>query len=226
MWPFTKEVDLDKLTEELPREELLRRARCVILDDQSPEFLSDLQGHGLAVEHWTSTDNPSLARLETGFYDLLLLDYSGVGSKYGKAEGLDFLRHLKRVNKSLVILAFTGKTFDSSKADFFRLTDGVIKKDSGIADTLAEVERHLSRALTPAYQWNAFLLTLNITDHTSREAKALQKVFSKHITGTKSDLVATLTAATKALATAALSSAAKTVAPKLLELAIAHLKLH
>ncbi len=143
------------MAEPLPREELLRRARVIILDDDPPENIEDLRQEGLAIDLIGNTDDVRFKKIEAGFYDVLLLDYGGIGRKHGPEEGLDVLRHLKRINPSLIVLAYTARTFDSSKADFFRMSDGVLRKDAGIRETLEIIEGHLAKAMTVAHQWLA-----------------------------------------------------------------------
>lgn len=168
------------MTRPLPREELLRRGRTVVLDDQAPEMLEDLRQRGLAIDHWTSTSDPGFTRVESTFYDVMLLDYGGIGARFGEDEGLDVLRYIKRVNPALRVIAFTGKRFDSSKGDFFRLCDGIIVKDSGIREMMEELERHLAEALTPAYHWRALCRALGIQPDSS-EARSLEKRLSDAI---------------------------------------------
>jgi DNA-binding NarL/FixJ family response regulator len=157
---FHKTLPLEAMTRTLPREEILKRGRIAILDDDPPEILPDLREHGLSVDHIPATSDQRFVRLEQGFYDVLLLDFGGIGARFGPDDGLDVLRHLKRVVPGLKILAFTARTFDSSKADFFRLCDGVIKKDAGIRHTLERLELELAEILTPAYQWHALQKTI------------------------------------------------------------------
>ncbi len=158
----------------------MRRGRIAVLDDDTPEMLQDLRDQGLAVDHLPSTDDPRFARLGEAFYDLLLLDYAGIGERFGSDEGLDVLRYLKRVNPALRILAFTARTFDASKGDFFRLCDGIIKKDAGIRETLEQIEFNLAQVLTPAYQFRALTTALGATAEQQGE---LEKLVSKAIAG-------------------------------------------
>src|SRR6202051_2864327 len=98
MWPFRKTASIAGMTDSLARSEVVRRGRIAVLDDEIPEMLQDLRGHGLSIDHLTSTDHAQFHHLADAFYDLLLLDYGGIGLRFGKDEGLDVLRYLKRVN--------------------------------------------------------------------------------------------------------------------------------
>jgi len=129
----------------------------------------------------------SFHNLVDAFYDLLLLDYGGIGPRFGNDEGLDVLRYLKRVNPSLRILAFTARTFDASKADFFRICDGVVKKDAGIRETLEQIELHLSEVLTPAYQFSALAQAIGVTSEqrTTGSNRRFRRLLSEELTARK-----------------------------------------
>lgn len=178
IWPFPKRSGVKQMTEALPRSEILRRARIAILDDDTPEMLEDLRNTGLSIDHMKSTADVRFTQLQIAFYDLLLLDYGGIGTNIGKDEGLDVLRLLKRVNPSLRVLAFTGRTFDSSKADFFRLCHDVVKKDSGIRETLEKIEFHLGQVMTPAFQASALE---SLSGSTRAETKEVDKVLNRAV---------------------------------------------
>jgi CheY-like chemotaxis protein len=203
------------MTKVLPRLELIRRGRIAVLDDESPEMLKDLRDQGLSVDHLHSTEDANFTRLQSAFYDLLLLDYGGIGGRFGKDEGLDVLRFLKRVNPALRILAFTARTFDASKADFFRLCDGVVKKDAGTRETLETLEFHLGHVLTPSYQFDALGRTLNLSQSDrQRVERALAKAVESGGDGTKAYAIV------RPLAKGGTEALAEALIKKLLELAI------
>jgi len=207
-----------EMKETLPRTEVLHRGRIAVLDDEVPEMLKDLCDQGLAVSHLRSTDDPQFQALADGAYDLLLLDYGGIGPRFGHDEGLDVLRFLKRLNPGLRILAFTARTFDASKADFFRLCDGVVKKDAGIRETLEQIEVHLSEVLTPSYQLAALTNALGLSDEQQAE---MEKVLSAVVVGKRDRSAAVQTA--KRFAKGGSEKVLEALVGKAIELAIAHL---
>jgi DNA-binding response OmpR family regulator len=217
MW-FQKAVPIADMKEALPRAEVLRRGRIAVLDDDTPEMLTDLRSHGLSVNHIRSTDDAQFQALADGAYDLLLLDYGGVSPRFGADEGLDVLRYLKRVNPALRILAFTARTFDSSKADFFRLCDGVVKKDAGTRETLEQIEVNLSEVLTPAYQLSALTKALGLT---GQQQIQIEKALSKAIAG-KEDRESAFTM-TKRFAKGGSEKVLEAVVGKAIELGLAYL---
>jgi len=214
---FRKKSSIGAMNKALPRSEVLRRGRIAILDDEGPEMLQDLLKQGLAVTHLSSTEDPQFHALAEGAYDLLLLDYGGIGLRFGQDQGLDVLKHLKRINPSLRILAFTARTFDASKADFFRLCDGVIKKDAGIRETLEQVEIHLSEVLTPAYQLEALAKAVGATE---TEKAELEKILSKAVDGRDGKAA---TAAVKRYAKSCSEKVVEALVMKAIELGVAYI---
>jgi DNA-binding response OmpR family regulator len=127
----------------IPREQLIKNSRIVIIDDEEPPLKQDLMNRGFAV-NWCSDINDSLQQqIESGIYDLIILDFAGVGATMGSEEGLAILRHVRRVSPGVIVLAYTSKSLDSSKADFYRLTDGVLSKDCGIGESQEKIEEAL-----------------------------------------------------------------------------------
>lgn len=179
LW-FGKQTNLDTLDKPLFRAERLRYARIAVIDDDQLEMLKDLQAQGLAIDHLASSSDARFHLLEEGHYDLLLLDFGGIGASFGRDDGLDVLRHLKRVNPSLRVLAFTGRSLDSSRADFFRLCDGVARKDAGIREMLELIELQLAEVLTVKHQWNSLKTALGPGVSPS-QIKALEKELDKAI---------------------------------------------
>lgn len=215
MWHFWKKRLVGQISDRLPRDELVKRARVAIVDDEEPEVLADLRHQGISVDYLQSTEDPSFCKVESGLYDLLLLDYGGVGDSFGD-QGLDVLRHLRRVNPGLRILAYTARTFDASKADFFRLADGVLKKDAGIRETLEEIESQLRDSMTPAFQWNLLCAALSL-DPLSAAGRQLEKALSKLVGKPAANRKAVAIA--ECITGAAVSGATKAVVGKLLSFA-------
>lgn len=114
-------------------------------------------------------------------YDLIILDFKSVGQAFGPDEGLDLLRHIKRVNPSTVVFAYTSKMLGPEHADFFRVADGVLRKDAGIADSLEKIEDGLRQARSVQNLWGS-LLTLTGIAPGSKEDIDLQDLYVRGLT--------------------------------------------
>jgi len=68
-----KKKTIDSLVLKMPRDELRRRSRILIIDDEEPAFLQDLRGAGFAVDYAPDINNANMNIIETPRYDLILL---------------------------------------------------------------------------------------------------------------------------------------------------------
>lgn len=142
----------------MPREELVRRSRILIVDDERPDLIDDLQRSHFAVDYAADIGADDLSKkLDARLYDLVLLDFGQVGTGIGKEQGLSILRHLKRVNPAVVVLTYTSKALPTEHADFYRLADGTLSKDAGIADSMRRIEEALQQAHSVDNLWKGVL---------------------------------------------------------------------
>ena len=173
---FFSSATISDLKANLSREEVISRGRILVVDDERPDLVDDLENEGFCVTYKAdlSNDNFHLVRLE--IYDLILLDFAGVGASFGVQEGLSLLKHIKRVSPAVFVLAYTSKGLKSNDSDFFRLADGVLSKDAGIGDSFEKIEEALKGALCIENRWKAFLISAGVTAG-SKEDLDLQDKF-------------------------------------------------
>ena len=153
---FTKRT-LDELRAKLPREELIRRSRILVIDDERPDLIDDLKGSGFAVDHQTDITSKNLSVINQPLYDLVILDFGNVGTTLGSEQGLSILKHIKRTNPATLVLAYTSKALTSEHARFYTDSDGVLAKDAGIADSLERIEEALQLAHSVENVWKGLL---------------------------------------------------------------------
>jgi CheY-like chemotaxis protein len=137
----------------LPMSVIKDRARLLFIDDQPVPLVDLLQAEGWRVEYWK--DVKTLQRLEDGSFDLVFLDIRGVGNAYSPDdEGLELIRRIKSRNPALILIAFTGETFDAEKTRFFQLADGQLNKSSGGLKAIEMVEELLAERWTGERLWD------------------------------------------------------------------------
>ena len=139
----------------LTREGLQRRSRILVIDDQKPDLIIDLSNACFAVDH--DSNGNDITKIEKNLYDMILLDFGGVGLRWGDDEGLSLLRHIKRVNPAPFVLAYTSKNLTPTQSEFYRLTDGTLYKDAGIQESLEKIEDSLRIAMDVERLWRATL---------------------------------------------------------------------
>jgi DNA-binding response OmpR family regulator len=210
---FFAKKRIDSLSVKMPREELVRRSRILLIDDEPPALIDDLRAAHFSVDHVPDIIPEQIDLIERSLYDLVLLDFGDVGLAFGHDQGLSLLRHIKRVNPAIVVLSYTSKALETKHADFYRLTDGVLAKDAGIQESLEKIEDALRKAHSLDNVWTGLLALCDIRPG-SEEDLAWQDLFvrgrssQRKLNALQSKILAVLTSeATKTVATTLLTKA-------------------
>ena len=167
----SQQEDDCSISQKLPREELIRRSRILFIDDETPGLITDLQKAHFAVDHVTDIDSTNIEYIDKKLYDLILLDFGGVGLHFGEDEGLSLLKYIKRVNPATIVLSYTSKALKPHHADFYRLTDGVLQKDAGIADSTEKIEEALRKAHSISNVWSGLLAVCDVQPGSDEDKK-------------------------------------------------------
>ena len=142
-----------------------------MIDDITPPILAHLRKQGFSINHDRSGKNT--VDIERHRYDVVILDFGGVGKTFGSDEGLSLLRHIRHVSPSTFVLAFTSLSLYASQAEFFTLSDGILGKDVGIQESQEKLEDALRESMRLERHWNAILQLTGI-DPQSKTAKRLK----------------------------------------------------
>jgi DNA-binding NtrC family response regulator len=192
MWRSRNNVSIADIGNTLSRDDLLRKSRILIIDDEEPPLKHDLEKEGFSVRWCSDVDAGIMQLIEKMFYDLIILDFSGVGKSLGTQEGLDILKHVKRVAPAVFVLSYTSKSLKQKDGDFYRLTDGDLPKDAGVRDSVEKIETALSTARSAGRLWKLLLDRIDL-DAANYKAKTLQETLinsSSKMSRWKSVLVA------------------------------------
>ena len=168
---FRRKRTIDSLRGKIHRDELRRRSRILVIDDERPDLVDDLERAGFAVTHMPDVTNQNLSVLDQPLFDLILLDFGNVGTTIGSDEGLSLLRHIKRINPATIVLAYTSKALAAGRADFFRLADGVLAKDAGVAESMEKIEESLQRAHSIDNVWRGLLNVSGVQPGSPQDAE-------------------------------------------------------
>ena len=144
----------------LPREELIQRGRIAFIDDEEPLLVEHIRKSQFSVEHDRTGDD--LRNYDAQLYDVAIVDYYGVGQHLGAGQGLDLLKHIRRVSPRTRLIAYTSRSLNASESEFFRLSHAVLPKDMGLGDSMALIEDQLRKALSKEYLFDAILAKLSI----------------------------------------------------------------
>lgn len=164
MW---KKPNLASFDNALTRERIIQAGRIIVVDDEEPLLIGELRKQGFAVDH-DKTGN-DLHNLENQIYDVAILDYHGVGQRLGAAQGLDLLKHVRRVSPRTRLVAYTSRSLSASESEFFRLSHAVLPKDLGLGDSLALVEAELQKSFAKEHLLEALLTKLSVSDQQQKD---------------------------------------------------------
>lgn len=130
-----------------------KRTRIVVIDDVESEFPHEiLKREGYAIDYWSDIDD--LTKLENGYYDIIILDIGGVGSKFDpENQGAGILKHLKVKNPSQVVVAYSGQSHDSDKVPFFKHADEYVPKPAEALLWKSTIDRLIEERLTIEHYW-------------------------------------------------------------------------
>lgn len=150
----------------LPREELIQNGRIAIIDDEEPLLIEHMRRSQFSVDHDKTGDD--LRNYEAQLYDVAIVDYYGVGQRLGAGQGLDLLKHIRRVSPRTRLIAYTTRSLNASESEFFRLSHIVLPKDMGLGDSMNLIEDQLRKALSKEHLFESILAKLSITSGEER----------------------------------------------------------
>jgi CheY-like chemotaxis protein len=114
-----------------------------VIDDAEFPYISLFRRDGYAIDKWN--DIQDLTKLESGDYDIILLDIQGVGLEESENQGLGVLEHLKKVSPAQIIVAYSNADYALELKRFFDLADATLDKRSDYVDFKQEIDRMLVR---------------------------------------------------------------------------------
>jgi hypothetical protein len=151
----------------ITRERLIQSGRLVVVDDEEPLLIEELRRVGFAVDH--DRDGRDLRNYDSQIYDVAIIDYHGVGQHLGPAQGLDLLKHIRRVSPRTRLVAYTSRSLSAGESEFFRLSHAVLPKDLGLGDSLALVEGELRKAFAKDHLFDALVQKIALADPVERQ---------------------------------------------------------
>jgi DNA-binding NarL/FixJ family response regulator len=158
---FGRTPSLESYTKGLNREGLIQAGRVLFVDDELIPLIGELIAAGFAVNH-DVTGHDFEPQVVNQTFDVAVIDYSGVGKKYGPKQGLDLMRFIRRVSPRTRVVAYTSKGLGSDKSDFYRLADTVLAKDAGVTEALKCIEEQLQKAFSKQHLFDSLIKTIDI----------------------------------------------------------------
>ena len=147
--------ELSKIKSTNDFEELKKRTRIVVIDDEDSFPVSLFQTEGYAVDKWNIVKD--YCKLESGFYDIIILDIKGIAEQISEDDGIGVLVDLKSKNPAQIIISFSQFGYDLNKLKFFQLADENITKPSDFLKIKKIIDNLISNQFKP----ERYISTLN-----------------------------------------------------------------
>lgn len=153
-------------------DELRKRARILVIDDQEFPFTELLKRDGYDIDRWAEVE--SLSKLTDGYFDVLLLDINGVGLKESpRRQGLGILEHVKHSNPAQQVILYSSKPQSITQREVLILADTVLDKKAEYVDYKTAIDDLLRTRFTKGY----FIAVMNreLGPHAAIVPKAVPK---------------------------------------------------
>lgn len=159
---------------ELPLDEIRKRSRLLVIDDLEFYYLDLFKKDGYQIEKWDDIED--LTKLESGYFDIILLDLQGVGRKQSQDQGFGILKHCRKVCPTQIIIAYSNADWPVKYQDFFIMADAVLPKQKDYVDFKRTVDDLLQARFSLGFYVDRIskLLSPHISDLT--KAQSLSRI--------------------------------------------------
>lgn len=137
------------------------------------------------VKQWNDVED--LSALESGEFDLILLDLLGVGRAESADEGFGLLRHIREMSPGQIVIAYSNSDLSLKYQPFFRDADAVFHKTK---TDYAEFKREIDRLLDERFSIGFYLgrIERELGDQLAAAPKAREKARVAILTGKSAGL--------------------------------------
>ncbi len=169
----------DQVKLELPFNEIRKRARILVIDDDEEAFpYGLLQKEGYNVQYWSKIE--TLRDLENGEFDIIVLDIFGVApAEMSTNDGLGVLEHLKKHNPAQLVIAYSGQKYDLSQANFWSLADDYLGKPSSLITCKEKIDALLREKFTPQHYWSTAVKLMQESGVNGKQLSGFEKKLVK-----------------------------------------------
>jgi hypothetical protein len=154
-------------------DEIRKRARLLVIDDQPFPYEALFQRDGYNLEKWDDVER--LTDIETGNYDLVLLDMQGIGRSESAEQGFGLLKHLKERCPTLIVVAYSNADWGLKYQKFLRLADAVLPKSADYVEFKHRVDDLLASRFSLGFYLSKIALAAEGYDLDPRALEAAAK---------------------------------------------------
>lgn len=178
-----KYTDINQLKSKTEFNEIKKRLRIVVIDDEDSFPVNLFQAEGYSIDKWPKVLD--YGKLESGSYDIIVLDIKGVAQHISSDDGLGVLESLKKTNPAQIIIAFSQHSYDLSKSKFWEMADEKIAKPSDFLKIKGIVDNIIQTKFKPSRYIGTLHDVLRRNNISEREIKRLDLKIVKSIKNSK-----------------------------------------
>ena len=166
--------------EPIDLEAMKRLAKILVIDDEKDAFpLEIMRNHGYNIVYWEKVR--SLAEIERGEFDIIILDIRGVAQELSEDDGLAVLEHIKKSNPNQVVVAFSGHQYDLSKNRFWKMADDSLSKPLNVITCKDKIDDLLRSKYSIEYAWESILKLLEPENLSDKDINLIRKKLIKFV---------------------------------------------
>jgi CheY-like chemotaxis protein len=128
---------------EIGVDDIRKRARLLVIDDFDFPYQELFRRDGYAIEKWNDVKN--LSQLESGAFDVILLDILGVGKSESVDQGFGVLKHLRVAAPAQIVIAYSNSDWSLRYQEFFDMADAKLDKRADYVEFKRVVDEQLRR---------------------------------------------------------------------------------
>ena len=167
--------NLEIIKNQKPQLETLKNnIRILVIDDEEVFPIKQMEAEGYDVTYWEKVKN--LRQLETGVFEIIVLDIGNIAKDYSPDDGLGILVHIKKYNPTQLVIAFSGNSFDLSKQKFWKLADEFIAKPTNFLTCKEKIDSLLISNFTVGRYLSGLEEIILLNGGETKDYKKIEKI--------------------------------------------------
>lgn len=176
VWEFLKKNKMDSNSNESIKKqnfsEIKKISKILIIDDGDFEYKSLFERDGYSIDKWTKNEDIVQDKLDSNYYDIILLDINGVATDRSKKHGFGLLKNIKEKNPTQIVIIYSASLFGISDYNYAKLADDCLDKSSDYYDFKKKIDKHLESCADSQYYVN---ILKNITQKEGIDFGSIEK---------------------------------------------------
>lgn len=121
-------------------DEIKKRSRILVIDDNEFEYKLLFEKDGYLIDKWTTNEDIDQNKIDSIYYDIILLDVNGVATDRSEKHGLGLLEYIKKKNPAQIVILYSSERFNFDEQKYIKLADDSLSKSADYYDFKKQVD--------------------------------------------------------------------------------------